>query len=166
MRTIKTSFGKQLTQQQETRELATTHCIWLLWYGSFKSTPGSPWFIILGAYSPPTLAQRALFFSSPWRPLPSGYFCQRASCCLSLDGHQLKFKHRALPSELQPQGIWIPAIAVDDREIVPIKSAGFNGARASVDCGVARSPYAKRAIICYGGANQESGSHPDQKTKG
>src|SRR5262249_12941242 len=57
------------------------------------------------------------------------------------------------------------AIAVDDREIMPIKSARINSARASVDCGVARSSYAKLAIICYGGTNEVTASHPDQKTK-
>jgi hypothetical protein len=56
----------------------------------------------------------------------------------------------------------IAAIAVNDGEVVPVKSAGVKRTRASIDCNVAGPFYANLAIVCGRGNNEENGDHADQ----
>jgi hypothetical protein len=53
----------------------------------------------------------------------------------------------------------VAAITVDDRKIVPVKSAGLDGARASLDCDLAGSPDAYLAVVPCRRKNEPSGGH-------
>jgi hypothetical protein len=55
----------------------------------------------------------------------------------------------------------VGAIAVDDRKIVPVIATGFDGARASLDCGLTGSPYANLAVVRGCRSNKPCGGNGD-----